>query len=116
MLNEAKLPKHFWGEALITIVHLINLSPAVVLDDNVPDNVWFGKNVSYDHLCVFWCKAFVHVPKDERSKLDMKTTQCIFIDYGRDEHGYKIYDAVKKKLVRSRDVVFLEDQTIEDIQ
>jgi len=48
-------------------------------------------------------------PKDERSKLDMKTKQCIFIGYGQDEHGYKLYDPVNKKLVRSRDVVFLED-------
>jgi len=100
MLNEAKLPKRFWGEALITAIHVINLNPAVALDGNVPDNVWFGKNVSYDHLRVFGCKAFVHVPKDERSKLDMKTKQCIFIGYGQDEHGYRLYDPINKKLVR----------------
>jgi len=117
MLNEAKLPKRFWGEALITVVHVINLSPAVALDDNVPDNVWFGKNISYDHLRVFGCKAFVHVPNDERFKLDMKTKQCIFIGYGQDKHGYKLYDPVNKKLMRSRDVIFLEFyQTIEDIE
>jgi len=66
-------------------------------------------------LRVFGCKAFVHVPKDERSKLDVKTRQCIFIGYGQDEYGYRLYDPVEKKLVRSRDVEFMEDQTIKDI-
>ncbi|KAB5560993.1 hypothetical protein DKX38_005950 [Salix brachista] len=80
------------------------------------DRVWNGKDVSYDHLRVFGCKAFVHIPKDERSKLDVKTRQCIFLGYGLDEFGYRLYDPVEKKLVRSRDVVFMEDQTIHDIE
>ena len=67
MLSEAKLPKHFWGEALLASVHVINLSPAVALNTEVPNKIWFGKNVSYDHLRVFDCRAFVHVPKDEKS-------------------------------------------------
>jgi len=69
MLSEAKLPKHFWGEVLLAAVHVINLSPAVALNTEVPDKIWFGKNVRYDHLHVFGCRAFIHVPKDERSKI-----------------------------------------------
>ncbi|RDY00420.1 hypothetical protein CR513_16399, partial [Mucuna pruriens] len=109
MLSEARLPKHFWGEALYTAVHVINLSPAISLNTEVVDKIWFDKDVKYDHLRVFSCKTFVHVPKDERSK------QCIFIGYGHDEYGYKMYDPIEKKLVKSRDVQFMEDQTIEDI-
>ncbi|RDX99373.1 hypothetical protein CR513_17579, partial [Mucuna pruriens] len=115
MLSEARLPKHFWGEALYTVVHVINISPAIALNTEVPDNIWFDKDVKYDHLRVFGCKAFVHVPKDERSKLDMKTRQCIFIGYGHDKYGYRMYDLVEKKLARSCDVQFMKDQTIEDI-
>ncbi|RDY10072.1 hypothetical protein CR513_05468, partial [Mucuna pruriens] len=85
------------------------------LNTKVPDKIWFGKDVKYDHLRVFGCKAFVHVPNDERSKLDMKTRQCIFIGYGHDAYGCRMYDPVDKKLVTSRDVQFMEDQTIEDI-
>ena len=96
-------------------MHVINLSPAVSLNSEVPNKIWFGKNVKYNHLRVFGCKSFVHVPKDERSKLDAKSRQCIFIGYGEDEFGYKFYDPIEKKLVRSCDVKFMEDQTIEDI-
>nr|KYP34396.1 Retrovirus-related Pol polyprotein from transposon TNT 1-94 [Cajanus cajan] len=101
MLSEAKLPKHFWGEALLATVHVINLSPAVALSTKVLDKIWFGKNVSYDYLSVFGCKAFAHVPKDERSKLDTKTRQCIFISYGQDEFGYRLYDSVKRSLLEA---------------
>ena len=58
----------------------------------------------------------MHIPKDERSKLDAKTRPCVFIGYGQDELGYRFYDPVLKKLVRSRDAVFMEDHTIQDIE
>jgi len=115
LLSEAKLPGSFWGEALHTVAHVINLSSVVILQADVPDRVWYGKDVSYSHLRVFGCKAFEHVPKDERSKLDVKTRECIFIGYGHDDIGYRFYDPVEKKIVRSHDVIFVEDQTIEDI-
>ena len=48
-------------------------------------------------------------------KLDAKTRQCIFLGYGLDEFGYKLFDPIAKNVVRSCDVVFVEDQTIKDI-
>ncbi|RDX68336.1 hypothetical protein CR513_52691, partial [Mucuna pruriens] len=101
ILSEAKFPKHFWGKTLYTTMHVINLSPVVALNTEVLDKIWFDKYVKYDHLRVFDCKTFVHVAKDEKSKLDMKTKQCIFIGYGQDEYGNKLYDLVEKKLFRS---------------
>jgi len=55
------------------------------------------------------------VAKDERSKLDAKTRECMFIGYGHDGLAIDFYYPIKKKLVRSCDVIFVEDQTIEDI-
>ena len=40
--------------------------------------------------------AVKHVPKDERSKLDAKIRQCVFIGYGQDEFGYKFFDPVER--------------------
>ena len=90
MLSYAKLPRSFWAEAMRTTVDLINLSPSAPLLGDVPQRVWIGKNVTYDHLKVFGCRAFVHIPKDERSKLDDKAKQCIFLGYGHDEFGYRL--------------------------
>lgn len=60
--------------------------------------------------CVFG--AFVHIPKDEMSKFDVKTWQCVFLGYGQDGFGYMLYDSVETKIVRSKDVVFIENKTI----
>ena len=45
LLSDAKLPRSFWAEALNTVTHVINLSPSVPLKGDVPDRVWFGKDV-----------------------------------------------------------------------
>ncbi|KAJ0501528.1 putative RNA-directed DNA polymerase [Helianthus annuus] len=73
-------------------------------------------DVSYDDLRVFGCKAFVHIPKDERTKLDVKTKPCIFVGYGGDEFGHRFYDPISKKLIRSFDADFIEDQSLKDIE
>ena len=70
LLSQSQLPRSFWGEALNTVVHVLNLTPCVPLEFDVPDRIWSDNEISYDHLRVFGCKAFVHIPKDERSKLD----------------------------------------------
>ena len=53
MFSEAKLPNSFLGETLLTAAHVINLSPVVALQSDVPNSVWYGKDVFYDHLRVF---------------------------------------------------------------
>ena len=62
---------------------------------------------------VFGCLAYVHVAKDQRSKLDSKSKPCIFLGYSEDEFGYRMWDLLDKKVIRSRDIIFMEDQTIE---
>ena len=108
MLKLAKLPKSFCGEAVNTTVYPINRSPLVPLDSDIPQRVWMGKDVPYSHLNVFGCKTFMHVPKEQRSKLDDKATSCILIGYGDEEFGYMLWDSEKQKIVKSRDVVFHE--------
>ncbi|GAA0142710.1 transmembrane signal receptor [Lithospermum erythrorhizon] len=116
MLSHSNLPKTFWGEALCASTQIINLSPTTFLEGKVPEEVWSGgkKRISYKHLRVFGCRAIVHVPKDERTKLDNKAKQYVFLSYGDDKFGYKLYDPIAKKVIRSRDVTFFEEQTIKD--
>ena len=52
----------------------------------------------------------MHIPKDERKKLDSKSRRCIFLGYGVTTKGYRLYDPMKKKVCYSRDVIFMEDK------
>ncbi|GAA0169115.1 hypothetical protein LIER_40709 [Lithospermum erythrorhizon] len=114
MLSHSNLPRSFWGEALCASIPVINRSPTTILEGQVPEEVWSGKKVSYKHLRVFGCRAFAHIPKDERTKLDNKSRQCVLLSFGDDKFGYKLYDPKTKKITRSRDVIFFEEQTIKD--
>ena len=60
-----------------------------------------------NHLRVFGCDAYAHIPKDERTKFDAKTRKCIMVGYGMVTKGYRLYD-IKEKILRSRDVHFNE--------
>ena len=112
MLSHAKLRKSYWAE--YTIVYLINKSPSVPLKGDVPQRVWIGREISYQHLRVFGCLVYMHVAKNKRSKLDNKLKPCIFMGYLEDEFSYRLWDLVDKKVVRNWDIVFLEDKAIED--
>ncbi len=52
--------------------------------------------------------SFLHIPKDERRKLDSKSRKCFLLGYGATTKGYRLYDLLKKKVFYSRDVSFNE--------
>jgi len=116
MLQGANLPKSFSGEIIKTVVDLINLTPSRPLDGKIPEEVWYKRKASFNHLRAFGCRAFVHISEDERKKLDAKAKECIYLRPPKDEFGYRLWDPINKKIVRSRDVVFFEDQTIKHSQ
>jgi hypothetical protein len=108
MLSGVGIGQEFWAEAVGTACYLVNRSPSSALGDKTPQEVWTGKEPSLTHLKVFGCDAYVHVPKENRSKLDKKVEKCIFIGYKDGLKGYKLWNPETKKVVYSRDVVFKE--------
>jgi len=109
----AGLPKRFWAEAVSMTCYLINKSPRASLGGKVAEEVWTGNAVDFSH---FGCPAYVHVPSDERSKLDAKSKKCIFLGYKKGVKGYKFWDPVDKKVVISRDAVFDEQSMLQQNQ
>ena len=72
MFSNSKLPKVFEDKAIGTTVDLINFFIVVSLDGDIPKWVLIRKEMSFKHLRNSYCEAFVHIPKDTRSKLDVK--------------------------------------------
>jgi hypothetical protein len=106
MLADSRLPHRFWAEALSTAAYLINRSPTKTLDGKTPFQAWYGKKPNVNHLRVFGCSAYIHVPKDKRKKLDPKAKKCIFLGYGTSRKGYRLYNWKTSGIIHSRDVVF----------
>jgi hypothetical protein len=67
------------------------------LDGGIPEEEWIGKKVNYSFLKTFGCEAFVHIDKENRTKLEEKSKKCTFIGYGVNDFGYHLWDYENKK-------------------
>ena len=90
MLSGVGIIQELWMEVVETVRYLVNMFPSSTLVDTTPNEVWSSKKPSVAHLKLFRCDAFVHVPKERRSKLDKKVVKCIFIGYKKGMKGYNI--------------------------
>ena len=66
MLVGAQLPQRFWAEALATAVYLRNRSPTKAVSGLTPYEAWTGRKPVVNHLKVFGCVTYAHIPKEEK--------------------------------------------------
>ena len=103
-----EMPHKFWAEAVNTAVYLKNRSPTAAIPGMTPYEALKGEKPDVSDLKSFGCDCYVHVPKDERRKLDSKSRKCMFMGYGECVKGFRVYDTQKVKIMHSRDVIFNE--------
>ena len=108
MMFHAGMPKEFWAKAIHTATYVHNRSPTSLLKNVTPFERLFGQKPDVSNLRVFGCIAFKHIPDAERSKLDRKSSKCVFVGYPGGTKGYKLFDLEKKSFVRSRNIIFQE--------
>ena len=108
-LYHAKLPLFLWAEAVATVVYVRNVCPTSSFKGVTPHERFFSVKPDVGHLRVFGCTAFVHVPDEKRRKLDAKSVKGIFVGYPSGSKGYKVYVPETRKMIKSRDVKFLEN-------
>ncbi|CAB3985451.1 Retrovirus-related Pol poly from transposon TNT 1-94 [Paramuricea clavata] len=113
MIHNAGLDMKFWAEAVCTAVIVRNHCPTVAVDNITPYECFNGKKPVMSNFKVFGCKAYMHVPKETRKKWDSKTKKCIFVGYSISSKGYRRYDPKTRTLHISRDVLFDEDEFIQ---
>ena len=79
MLEQSGLSDGFWSEALLTAVHIINLSSSKPLRYKIPQELWSRKTLDYGKLRIFGCEVYARVPKDDRRKFQSQSRKCIFL-------------------------------------
>ena len=110
MMCHADMPQRFWAEAINTAAYLRNRSPTVSLKGATPYQCWYNEKPDVSHLRVFGCLAYVHVAKSKRQKFDAKSRRAVFVGYPEGTKGYKLFDPVTGQFIRSRDVIFSEQE------
>jgi len=110
ILQDSRLGNTFWGHAVLTAAHIHNRIPSHSRNDKSPMEFWIGKVPAIGHLRIFGSTVWVHVPKERRRKLDAKSVECILIGYEEDSGSkvYRLWDAARKTILLSRDVIIDE--------
>lgn len=88
---------------------LRNRSPTRANDGVTPYKRWYGMVPDLTHLRIFGCPVSAVVPKERRLKWDSKSNLLILVGYEPYAGGYVLWDPVKGREVRARDVIFHED-------
>lgn len=112
MLYDADLEKHYWAEALNTAAYVKNHLISKVLGNKSPIEIWTGRKPDVSHFRIFGSKVMAHIPKEKRRKFDAKSQEYLFVGYCDEKKGYRLLDPNTKKIIESRDVVFLESGKI----
>ena len=67
------------------------------------------ENPEVNHLQIFGCPVFIHVPKEKRTKLEPSGRKGVFVGYNESLKAFRIYIPGFKQIETSRDVTFDED-------
>jgi hypothetical protein len=112
LLLGAHVPHHHWTDAVTTTVYLINRMPSKVLEFKTPlqtlSSLVTLPTIQMLPPRVFGCVVFVHLHKNQRTKLDPCAIRCLFLGYGVHQKGYRCYDPITQRIYVTMDVTFLE--------
>jgi len=109
MLHDRDVPQFLWGEACITLVYLQNQIPHKILNNMKLNEAFIGKKTSVDHLHIFGCLVYIHVPKDKRKKLYPTSLRGNFVGHSASYKAYIIYIKEDHQIEESKDVIFDEN-------
>lgn len=104
MLFDTKLSAKFSAEAVNTATYLINHIP-ISQTKHTPQEIWTGKHPNVSHLRVFGSIALAHVPKENRRKLDPRSTPCIFVGYEADRKAYRVFNPATNGIINPNNLV-----------
>ena len=108
LLTQGSLFSKYWSYAFQTVVYLINILPAKLLNFQSTLQVLFHKIPNYRHLKVFRCLCFPSLRLYTQHKLSSRSTACLFLGYASAHKGYIFFDVSSGRVYISRSVIFHE--------
>jgi hypothetical protein len=108
MLKAKGLPGWFWGEAVNTVVYVLNKCPTKSVDGMTPFEAWHRRKPTVHHLGAFRYIVYVWNTMPHLKKLEDRGHTMIFAGYESSSKAYRAYDPITKYVHVTRDVVFDE--------
>jgi hypothetical protein len=108
LLMHAGLPGRFWWRAVSHAGYVWNRTNVSPHTGVTPIEAMLKQKPSVQHLSVFGCDAFYHVPKERRSTFDAKMVPCIYLGHDHQRNCAVVYDMRSGQEVYTRDVEYLD--------
>ncbi|KAJ3661597.1 hypothetical protein Zmor_005987 [Zophobas morio] len=109
LLIDAGLPDSFWAEAVNTANYLRNRLPTRCLGGGTPYEAWTGKKPDISNFRAFGSRVYYLDRRPGKGKFDPRGEEGVFLGYADESKAYRIWSPVKRTVLISRDVVFVED-------
>lgn len=94
-LNQAGLSAGYFGEAVLTVGYLWNLTGTRILPDSkTPFEMLYGYKPDMSHLRVFGSRCFSRIPPERRTKNGPHSLQALFMGYPDGIKGWRLRDCV----------------------
>lgn len=102
---QGHLPIRFWGECILSVVHIINRIPLSVLNNVSPFEVMYGRQPDLSYMRIMGCLCYA-TNTHNTDKFGPRAVKSVLMGYGTTQKGYKLYDLDHYSFFISRDVVF----------
>ena len=108
LLQESKLPRSFWAEAVNTACYVLNRVIIRPILNKTPYELLRNKTPNIGYFKVFGSKCFVLKKIDRVGKFDAKSFEAIFLGYSSTSRAYRYYNLDNHTVEESIDIVFKE--------
>ena len=112
MIHDQDVHMHLWDEATRITIYVHNRLSHSALGFKTPKEMYTGKKPKVSHLKIFGFPIYVHIPKENRTKLDPSRKKGIFVGYYEVSKSSRIYISGFHHIDISRDVAFDEETTL----
>jgi hypothetical protein len=109
MMFDQDLPNSLWAEPPYTAVYIQNRCPHAILKDKTPEEVFSGIKPKVVHLSIFGCPVYIHVPKENWTKMEPSGKKGVFLGYNENSKAYRIYVPSQRQIEVRKDVTFHEE-------
>lgn len=118
MLIKSNVPKGLWAEAVNTAAFLRNRCPSKANNGITPHESWSNRKPNVKFIKVFGSHATYLKKGAGIKKFDPKGEKAIFVGYSSESKAYRLWLPGTTKIIKSRDVRFIEnidDNNVESI-
>jgi hypothetical protein len=117
MLFEANLSKNLWNYSFNYANQIRNMKPMRILNNKSPYQIAKNKDPELIKLKPFGCAVYYRNDRVHKlGKLEERAKEGYFIGYNEEERTYLIWNQIERKVVRSRDVKFYENEVNENTE